>query len=69
MLKVGKIVSATYHLNKGEAKRELNVFVGDWRLVFQQAPNYLSLCLDRYNLGSRYQNAWDLHTSLGVLGI
>ena len=29
VLNVGKIVSATYHLNNGEAKRELNVFVGD----------------------------------------
>ena len=26
---VGKIVSATYHLNNGEAKRELNVFIVD----------------------------------------
>ena len=29
VLNVGKIISATYHLNNGGAKRELNVLVGD----------------------------------------
>ena len=29
VLNVGKMVFATYHLNNGEAKRGLNVFVGD----------------------------------------
>ena len=37
-LSIGKTVSADYHLNNREAKRELDVFVDNKRLVFQQAP-------------------------------
>ena len=44
---IGKTVSATYHLNNREAKRELDVFVDNKRLVFQQAPKYLGVRLDR----------------------
>lgn len=46
-LSIGKTVSAAYHLNNREAKRELNVFVDDKRLKFQQAPKYLGVHLDR----------------------
>ena len=46
-LSVGKTVSAAYHLNNREAKRELNVFADSKRLVFQQAPKYLGVRLDR----------------------
>ena len=45
-LSIGKTVSAAYHLNNREAKRELDVFV-DKRLVFQQAPKYLGVRLNR----------------------
>ena len=37
----------TYHLNNREAKRELDVFVDHKRLVFQQAPKYIGVRLDR----------------------
>ena len=40
-------VSAAYHLSNREAKRELDVFVDNKRLVFQQAPKYLGVRLDR----------------------
>ena len=40
-------MSAAYHLNNREAKRELDVFVDNKRLVFQQAPKYIGLRLDR----------------------
>ena len=46
-LSIGKTVSAAYHLNNREAKRELDVFVDNKRLVFQQAPKYLGVRLDR----------------------
>ena len=46
-LSVGTTVSAAYHLNNCEAKRELNVFADNKRLVFQQAPKYLIVRLDR----------------------
>ena len=44
---IGKAVSAAYHHKNREAKRELDVFVDNKRLVFQQAPKYLGLRLDR----------------------
>ena len=44
---VGKTVSAAYHLNNREAKRELGVFIDNKRLVVQQAPKYLGVRLDR----------------------
>ena len=46
-LSIGKTVSAAYHLNNREAKWELDVFVDNKRLVFQQAPKYLGVRLDR----------------------
>ena len=46
-LSIGKTFSAAYHLNNREAKRELDLFVDNKRLVFQQAPKYLGLRLDR----------------------
>ena len=46
-LTIGKAVSAAYHLNNREAKRELDVFVDNKRLMFQQAPKYLGVRLDR----------------------
>ena len=46
-LSIGKTVSVAYHLNNREAKRELDVFVDNKRLVFQQAPKYLGVRLDR----------------------
>ena len=46
-LSVGKTVSTAYPRNDIEAKRELNVFVNNMRLVFHQVPNYLDVRLDR----------------------
>ena len=46
-LSIGKTISAAYHLNNRKAKRELDVFVDNKRLVFQQAPKYLGVRLDR----------------------
>ncbi|KAJ8353631.1 hypothetical protein SKAU_G00211980 [Synaphobranchus kaupii] len=46
-LSVGKTVSAAYHLNNREAKRELDVFVDNKRLESQQAPKYLGVRMDR----------------------
>ena len=46
-LSVCKTVSAAYHLNNREAKRELDVFVDNKRLVCQQSPKYLGVRLDR----------------------
>ena len=46
-LSIGKTVSAAYHLNNIEAKRELDVFVDNKSLVFQQAPKYHGVRLDR----------------------
>lgn len=42
-----KTVSAAYHPNNRETRRELDIYVGNNRLVFQQAPKYLGVCLDR----------------------
>ena len=44
---IGKTISAAYHLRNREAERELDVFVDNKRLVFQQAPKYLGVRLDR----------------------
>ena len=44
---IGKTVSAAYHLNNREAKRELDVFVDNKRLVFQQAPKHPGVRIDR----------------------
>ena len=46
-LSIGYTVSAAYHLNNREAKRELNVIVDNKRLVFQQAPKCLGVLLDQ----------------------
>ena len=46
-LSMGKTVSAAYHLNNKEARRELDVLVNNNRLEFQQAPRYLGVRLDR----------------------
>ena len=46
-LSIGKTVLAAYQLNNREAKRKLDVFVDNKRLVFQQAPKYLGVRLDR----------------------
>ena len=46
-LSIGKTVSAAYHLDNREAKRELDVFVDNRRLVSQQATKYLGVRLDR----------------------
>ena len=40
-------MSPLFFLNKRKAKRELDVFVDNKRLVFQQAPKYLGVRLDR----------------------
>ena len=45
-LSVGKRVSAAYHLNNREAKRELDVFVDNKRMVFQRAPKYIGVRLN-----------------------
>ncbi|KAJ8366008.1 hypothetical protein SKAU_G00148390 [Synaphobranchus kaupii] len=45
-LSVGKTVSAAYHLNNREAKRELDVFVDNKHLESQQAPKYLGVRMD-----------------------
>ena len=46
-LSIGKTVSAAYHLNNREAKRELDVYVDNKRLVFQQATKYIGVRQDR----------------------
>ena len=46
-LSIGKTVSAAYHLNNRDAKRELDVYVDNKRLVFQQATKYIGVRLDR----------------------
>ena len=46
-LSIGNTVSAAYHLNNTETKRELDVFVNSKRQVFQQAPKFLDVLLDR----------------------
>ena len=42
---IGKAVSAAYHLNNRESKRELYMFVDNKRLVFQLAPKYLIIII------------------------
>lgn len=44
---IGKTASAAYHLNNREARRELDIFVHNKRLEFQQAPWHLGVLLDR----------------------
>lgn len=47
-LSIGKTVSAAYTTSTtGKQKRELDVFVDNKRLEFQQAPRYLGVRLDR----------------------
>ena len=46
-LSLCKTVSAAYHLNNREAKRELNECVDNKRRVFSKAPKYLGVRLDR----------------------
>ena len=46
-LSIGKTVSVAYHLNNKAAKRELDLFVDNKRLVCQRAPKYLGVRLDR----------------------
>ena len=46
-LSIGKIVSAPYYLNSRETKRQLDVFVDNKRLLFQQDRMYLGMHLDR----------------------
>ena len=46
-LSIGRTLSAAYHLNNREAKRELDVFLDNNRLVFEQAPKYLGVRRDR----------------------
>ena len=46
-LSIGKRVSAACHHNNREAKEELDVFVDNKRLMFQQAPKYLGVRRDR----------------------
>ena len=46
-LSIGKTVSATYHLNNRETKRELDVFVDNKRMLFQQYTKYHGVRLDR----------------------
>ena len=57
-LSVGKTVSAACHLNNREAKRELDVFVDNKRLVFQQDPKYLGVRLDRMLTSSNTLKKW-----------
>ena len=42
-LSIGKTVSAAYQLNNSEARRELDIFVNNKRLEFQQALRYLGV--------------------------
>ena len=46
-LSEAKTVSATFHLNNREAKRELNVNINGRRLTCQRTPTYLGVKLDR----------------------
>ena len=67
-LSVGKTASAAYHLNNREAKRELDVFVDNKCLVFQQAPKYLGLRLDRMlNFKQQLEKVTGKVTSRGSL--
>ena len=42
-----KTVTAAFHLNNREAKRELKVYNNDRRLLFRPTPTYLGVKLDR----------------------
>ena len=57
-LSIGKRVSAACHLNNRDAKRELDVFVDNKRLVFQQDPKYLGVRLDRMLTSSNTLKKW-----------
>ena len=46
-LSIGNSVSAAYHLNNREAERELDVFVDNKRVLFQQAPMNIGVRLAR----------------------
>ena len=46
-LSEAKTVSATFHLNNRETKRELNVNISGRRLTCQRTPTYLGVKLDR----------------------
>ena len=46
-LSEAKTVSATFHLNKREAKRELNVNISGRQLTCQRTPTYLGVKNDR----------------------
>ena len=47
MLSLPKTMSASFHLNNRQAKRQLNVTVDNNRLQFQNVPTYLVVKLDR----------------------
>lgn len=46
-LSMGKTMSAAYHLYNREAKRELDMYVGNYGLEFEQASKYLGVRLDQ----------------------
>jgi len=46
-LSTTKMVSAVFHLNNKEAKRELKVNINNETLPFCSEPNYLGVTLDR----------------------
>jgi len=46
-LSTTKTVSAVFHLNNKEAKRELKVNINNETLPFCSEPNYLGVTLDR----------------------
>ena len=46
-LSIGKTVSVAYLLNNRETKRALELFLDNKRLVFQHAPKYIGVRLDR----------------------
>ena len=66
-LSIGKAVSAAHHLNNREAKRELDVFVYNKRLVFQQAPKYLGVRLDRMLDFKKWQERLHLESHSSVV--
>ena len=68
-LSVGKTVSTAYPLNDIEAKRELNVFVNNMRLVFHQAPLYLGGCWTSSNTLKKWlaRSHLESHSSVVLL--
>ena len=46
-LSLGKTVAATFHLNNREARQELDVFINNKHLEFQEAPMYVEVCMDQ----------------------